>query len=115
MTKIKASSKNIDNINNNIIPKKNVIIYYYSDTCPFCIMMKGLWKEICNKYKNEKNITIISLDRTLMSKLNKNLHIEMVPTIIFYKKGIKKFEFLKERNLENLSNFFDKCKKNINI
>ena len=57
-------------------------------------MMKGLWKEISNKYKNEKNITIISLDRKIMSKLNKNLHIEMVPTIIFYKKGIKQFEFL---------------------
>jgi thiol-disulfide isomerase/thioredoxin len=111
MTKINASLKNIHNINNNIIPKKNVIIYYYSDTCPYCIMMKGLWKEISNKYKNEKNITIISLDRKIMSKLNKNLHIEMVPTIIFYKKGIKQFEFLKERNIENLTKFFDKCIK----
>lgn len=116
MTIYNASLKNIEKLKKNIIPNNIVICYYYSDTCPFCVMIKGLWKEICDVYKKKKNIIIISINREIMSKLNKELHIDLVPSLICYKFGKKHSEFTKTREYDNIIKFINKFdNKNIDL
>lgn len=92
----------------NIISKKTVIIYYYTDTCPFCIMFKALWKEILKKYKTNKNVTIVNINRNIMHKLDEKMHVDLVPSIIVYKNLKKISEYRKEREYNKIIKFIDK-------
>ena len=44
---------NHKHIISNIIPFNKIVIYYYSDECPYCVMLRGLWKDI------KKNMIIL--------------------------------------------------------
>ena len=103
--------KNVDKIINNIIPKNKTIIYYYSDKCPYCIMIKGLWRDITKKYKNSKTITLISINRDIkeiFDKLPEDKQVDIVPTFIYYKNGKSKQEFTKKREYDDLIKFIEK-------
>ena len=108
MTLYKTSSRNINKIKNEILPNNTVICYYYTDNCPFCIMIKGLWKEICKKYKNDKKIILLSVKRDDMLHLDEYMHIDLVPSFIAYKKGKKVGEFKKNRDYDNMIAFINK-------
>ena len=32
-----------------IMPFNKTVIYYYSNDCPYCLMLEGLWKDIKKK------------------------------------------------------------------
>ena len=108
MTHYKTSFRNINKIKNKIIPHNIVICYYYTDTCPYCIMIKGLMKEIIDFYKDNKKIILISVNRKHMEYLNENMQIDLVPTFITYNKGNKIAEFQKKREYDNIINFINK-------
>ena len=92
----------------NIIPLNKTVIYYYSKECPYCIMLKGLWKDIKKKYHNTDKI-IIYIERDNMIKyLEPKYHTNLVPCIQYYDKGVKKSEFLKKREYENIIKFIEK-------
>ena len=108
MTHYKTSLVNINKIKNKIIPNNIVICYYYTDTCPYCVMIKALWKEITDIYKNNKNIILISIKREHMTELNDTMQIDLVPSFIAYNRGKKIAEFSKKREYENIINFIKK-------
>lgn len=110
MTLYKLNKKNKDEMINNIIKKNKVIIYYYSEKCPYCIMIKGLLKEIFNKYKEDEKTIIIAIERDNIELLEKNMRINLVPTFISYKNGKKKMEFRKTREYENIVKFIEENK-----
>jgi thiol-disulfide isomerase/thioredoxin len=110
MTVLEASNNNIKKIKKDIIPNNVVIFYYYSDKCPYCIMIKGLIKEITEKYKDRKDIIIIKINREILKSLDNSMQIDLVPTIITYKNGNKKSEFKKKREYENIINYIEKNK-----
>jgi thiol-disulfide isomerase/thioredoxin len=104
----RLNKRNHKNLINNIIPFNKTIIYFYSNECPYCVMLKGLWKEINKKYKNTNNI-IIHVERDNMKKyLDEKMHINFVPCIQYYDNGKKKSEFLKKREYDNIIKFIDK-------
>ena len=105
------SIKNVDNVINNIIPKKKVIIYYNSDKCPYCIMIKGLWNDVSKKYRTNKNITLISINRDIkdiIDKLPEDIKVDLVPSFIYYKNGKHKQEFTKKREYDDLIKFIER-------
>jgi len=108
MTYYKTSFRNINKIKNQIIPNNIVVCYYYTDTCPYCIMIKGLMKEITDLYKDNKKVILISINRNHMEYLNENMQIDLVPTFITYKYGKRIAEFRKKREYENIINFINK-------
>ena len=110
MTVLNASNKNIKKIKEVIIPNNKVIFYYYSDRCPYCIMIKGLIKEITDKYKDRDDIIIIKINRNILKLLDNSMQIDLVPTIITYKNGNKVSEFKKRREYENIINYIEKNK-----
>jgi thioredoxin-like negative regulator of GroEL len=71
-------------------------------------MIKGLWKEITNIYKNDSKIILISIKREDMTQLNDNMQIDLVPSFIAYKEGKNIAEFSKKREYENIINFINK-------
>lgn len=113
MVVYKTSSRNINNIKNKIIPNNIVICYYYTNNCPYCIMIKGLWKEICDEYQNNKKIILISIKREDMLQLDENMHIDLIPTFLAYNKGKKIGEFKKKREYDNIINFINKYENKI--
>ena len=104
------NKSNYKKIVNKIIPNNKVIIYYYSKKCPFCIMIEGLIKEIKKKYKVSDKI-IITINRDNLNYLDDSMKINMVPTFIYYNKGINKKEFNKKRDYNNIINFIEKSLK----
>jgi len=110
MTVLDASKRNIKKIKKEIIPNNIVICYYYSDRCPYCIMIKGLIKEITDKYKERKDIIIIKINREMLKSFDNSMQIDLVPTIIAYKNGNKISEFKKRREYENIINYIEKNK-----
>lgn len=102
------NKKNHKQIISNIIPFNKTIMYYYSDECPYCVMLKGLWKDIKKKYDKTDKI-IIYIERDNMKKyLKEENHVNLVPCIQYYDKGKKKSEFLKKREYDNIINFIEK-------
>ena len=99
MTVLNASNKNIKKIKEVIIPNNKVIFYYYSDRCPYCIMITGLIKEITEKYKDRDDIIIIKINRNMLKLLDNSMQIDLVPTIITYKNGNKVSEFKKKKRI----------------
>ena len=73
-------------------------------------MINGLLTEIFKKYEKEINVIIISVERDNIDLLEKKMRINLVPTFISYKKGVKKMEFRKTREYENIVNFIEKNK-----
>lgn len=87
--------------------QKTFIVYYYFDSCPDCLE----FKPILNDTLLDLDIKIYSYD-TMMEGNNKNdifdkIDLNMVPTIIFYKKGAeeKRIEDVVEKN--ELIKFFE--------
>lgn len=102
------NKRNHKQLISDIIPFNKTIMYYYSDECPYCVMLKGLWKDIKKKYDNTNKI-IIYIERANMKKyLDEKYHINLVPCIQYYDKGKKKSEFLKKREYDNIINFIEK-------
>lgn len=98
---------NHQKIISSIIPLNKTVIYYYSNECPYCVMLKGLWKDIKKKYDNTDKI-IIYIERENMKKfLNTSYHIDFVPCIQYYDKGKKKSEFLKKREYKDIIKFIE--------
>jgi len=112
MTVYKTTSRNINNLKDKIIPNNTVVLYYYSDKCPYCIMMKGLINELYDNYSNNKKIILILINREQMLKLDKRMHIDLVPTFIAYKNGNKISEFQKKREYNYILNFINKFENN---
>tara|TARA_Y100000385_G_C12851343_1_gene533234 strand:- start:271 stop:618 length:348 start_codon:yes stop_codon:yes gene_type:complete len=115
MTLYKLNKKTKNELINNIIKNNKVIIYYHSKKCPYCIMIDGLLTEIFKKYEKDINVIIISVERDNIDLLEKKKRINLVPSFISYKKGIKKMEFRKKREYENIVNFIEKNKNEIII
>ena len=104
------NKSNYKKIVRKIIPNNKVIIYYYSKKCPFCIMIEGLIREIKKKYIVSDKI-IITVNRDNLNYLDDSMKINMVPTFIYYNKGINKKEFKKKRDYNNIINFIEKSLK----
>ena len=73
-------------------------------------MIEGLIKEIKKKYKVSDKI-IITVNRDNLNYLDDSMKINMVPTFIYYNKGINKKEFNKKRDYNNIINFIEKSLK----
>ena len=91
------NKKNHKKIQSKLIPSNKVIIYFYSKQCPYCVMLKGLWRDIKEKYHNTDKIIIYIERKNMIKYLDNKMHIHLVPCIQYYDKGIKKSEFLVKR------------------
>mgnify|MGYP001229315818 FL=1 len=106
MTIVNIKESNIEKIDK-LIQTQRVVCYYYSDNCPYCIVIKSTWAEICDKYKRNCNVTIININRKFMNLMNPNYHVNMVPSIITYNKGAKVSEFSDNRDKENFVKYIE--------
>ena len=106
MTIVNIKESNIKKIDK-LIQTQRVVCYYYSDNCPYCIVIKSTWAEICDKYKRNCNVTIININRKFMNFMNPNNHVNMVPSIITYNKGAKVSEFSDNRDKENFVKYIE--------
>tara|TARA_B110000858_G_scaffold192868_1_gene244321 strand:- start:959 stop:1294 length:336 start_codon:yes stop_codon:yes gene_type:complete len=102
------NKNNQEKLQLNIIPFNKTIIYYYSKKCPYCIMLKGLLRDIKEKYDNTNKIIIYIERENMIKYLDKKFHINLVPCLQYYNKGVKKSEFLKKREYDNIINFIEK-------
>ena len=47
------NKNHIQKINNNIIRKKPVVLYFYMENCPYCVTTTNEWNQIPNHINNE--------------------------------------------------------------
>ena len=112
----------IQKINNNIIRKKPVVIYFYMDGCPYCVTTTNEWNQIPNHISREKlddELLAIRINRLLFTSLNNvgqqpqsfpNIRYIHGNSITHYdKEGV-------ERNAPNLAKWIeDKQSKKLSI
>ena len=63
----------IQKINNNIIRKKPVVLYFYMEECPYCVKTTNEWNQIQNYINNEildKELLAIRINHKLFGLLN---------------------------------------------
>jgi thioredoxin-related protein len=107
---INLNEENKDNVEFIIKKHNNVIIFYYSNMCYYCNILKPIWRNLCMYAKNTKDVVIINVESNNIKHLNKNYKdgLSGYPTILKYCKGKKNSEYTGERNLPDLKKFVEK-------
>jgi thioredoxin-related protein len=96
------------------IQNKNVFIFVYLESCPYCVQMQPEWatfKDIMKRSNNlqiveiNKNIVnqVIKSDRDFFSDKLKNVHF--VPNLSLYTKTNKSFNYIGDRSSDDLLKF----------
>lgn len=67
-----------------IIKEGNVIIDFYSESCPPCRQLAPLLVELGQEFPN---VLIVKLDVTKMRSISERYNIRSIPTLIFFKDG----------------------------
>ena len=85
----------------------NITILYYWDMCGHCAALKPTWEKVCKKYKNASDCDILNVEATHLNHLPAKYKkgINGFPTIVKYKKGVKKGDYEDERVLKKLDMF----------
>lgn len=85
----------------------NITILYYWDMCGHCAALRPTWDKVCKKYKNASDCDILNVEATHLNHLPAKYKkgINGFPTIVKYKKGLKKGEYDDERVLKKLDMF----------
>lgn len=85
----------------------NITILYYWDMCGHCAALKPTWEKVCKKYKDASDCDILNVEATHLNHLPAKYKkgINGFPTIVKYKKGVKKGDYEDERVLKKLDMF----------
>jgi thiol-disulfide isomerase/thioredoxin len=116
------NKKYIQKINNNIIRKKPVVLYFYMEECPYCVKTTNEWNQIQNHINNkilDQELLAIRINHKLFGLLNNvgkqprqfpNIRYINGDTITHYnKEGV-------ERNAQDLARWIeDKQSKKISF
>jgi len=74
--------------------KDLAVVKFYSDSCVHCKTTSGSFLEASKKIKESNpNITILEVNTDNNHKLAERDGVQMIPVILFYKKGVKVGEF----------------------
>jgi len=108
---------NSSNFKDTVENAPQVIVKYFSPSCPHCIDLAPIYKDAAKDVR-EKNVRVIvaELDCNENQEICQKEGITRYPTLKFYKEGQYKGEFVEKRTVENISNFIiEKSRALINI
>ena len=95
----------------NLLKKGTVVAYYHWNICGHCKAFTPLWKKITRQYKDK--ILFANIEFQGMQAMDESYKVEGFPSIIIYKNGKKKKEFVGERTPERLDAFLKKNVLNV--
>jgi thiol-disulfide isomerase/thioredoxin len=100
-------TENKRDINDIIKTSPNITILFYWNMCGHCIALKPIWDKVCNKYKNDKNCSILNVELSQIKNLNAKYKkdINGFPTITKYKNGKKIGEYEGERTFKDINKY----------
>ncbi|ORX41905.1 hypothetical protein BCR36DRAFT_374902 [Piromyces finnis] len=110
-------SLNSSNFKETVENAPQVIVKFFSPSCPHCIDLAPIYKDAAKDVR-EKNVRVVvaELDCSVNQDICQKESITRYPTLKFYKDGKFKAEFLEKRTVENISNFIvEKSRALINI
>jgi protein disulfide-isomerase A1 len=108
---------NSSNFEETIKNAPQVIVKYYSPSCPHCKDLAPLYKDAAKDVR-EKNVRVVvaEVDCSENKDICQKEKITRYPTLKFYKEGNYKDEFTEKRTVENISKFIiEKSRALINI
>lgn len=110
-------SLNSSNFEETIKNAPQVIVKYYSPSCPHCKDLAPLYKDAAKDVR-EKNVRVVvaEVDCSSNQDICQKEKITRYPTVKFYKDAEYRAEFTEKRTVENISNFIiEKSRALINI
>ncbi|KAG1704000.1 Protein disulfide-isomerase A4 [Nymphon striatum] len=87
---------------------KNVFLEFYAPWCGYCQRLAPTYKQLGEKYLEEKSLTIAQMDATA-NDLDDMFTVDGYPTMYFLKSGSKSnpIPYVGEKTLEAMSKFLD--------
>jgi len=98
---LKLKSNNFYSLINN----GTFFIKLYSPSCPSCIVMFAIWKELASELVNESKVCIAEYDCSTGIQICKDLQIARIPSLIWFKNGKRVEKYKGNREKEGLRNF----------
>jgi len=86
--------------------KKNELIYFTMDGCPWCEKFNPTWKQLKKSYKHKLNM--LKINRQQHPELVQEFGVESFPTIILHKQ--RRIPFEGERDIQTFKAFLKKNK-----
>lgn len=87
---------------NDLIKEGNHLVDFYAEWCGPCRMLAPILEQLDDK------INIIKIDVDKHEDLAREYGVMSIPTIIFFKDGVKKEELIGFRTKEELEEYIDK-------
>ncbi|KAL3891459.1 hypothetical protein ACJMK2_003721 [Sinanodonta woodiana] len=86
-------------------------VQFFAPWCDYCKRLAPTWDELGKKYADVEEIKIAKVDCTQSHDLCFEYNVKSYPTLLLFRNGAKIEEYLKERDLDALSQFVETKKE----
>jgi len=90
---------------NSTISQGKYFIKFYKPSCPQCVLLAPIWKDLAKEMKNETNLCVTEYNCETNILVCRDLNIRSVPQILWFQDGINVRQYEGGRNMTALKRF----------